>query len=50
MNSPEFKDIVCRICLDENVIVDWNNNLIKHNDISYKDCYYKYTQLKELGM
>ncbi|XP_037822275.1 zinc finger protein 808-like [Lucilia sericata] len=46
MNSSEFKDTVCRICLDEKIAIDWNNRLAEHGDITYKDCYYKYTQLE----
>ncbi|XP_065364517.1 zinc finger protein 37-like [Calliphora vicina] len=46
MNAPEFKDTVCRICLDENVVLDWCNTLVEHCNITYRDCYYKYTQLK----
>ncbi|KAM7349575.1 uncharacterized protein ACRADG_008449 [Cochliomyia hominivorax] len=48
MNSQEYKKRICRICLDENVILDWNLQLFEKGNITYKDCYYKYTQLDYL--
>ncbi|XP_065363461.1 zinc finger protein 423-like [Calliphora vicina] len=48
MYSQEFKEHICRICLDESVVLNWNNNLFEYYDITYKDCYYKYSQLEYL--
>ncbi|KAM7348347.1 uncharacterized protein ACRADG_007703 [Cochliomyia hominivorax] len=48
MNSPEFKNTVCRVCLDEGELFDWGNLLEGHEEITYKDCYYKYTQIMPL--
>lgn len=50
MSCEEFKKNICRICLDENVIIDWNLPLYEDCNMSYKDCYYKYTQLECLGL
>ncbi|XP_046802249.1 zinc finger protein 701-like [Lucilia cuprina] len=49
MNSQEFKKVICRICLDESVVLDWNDSINDYSDITYKDCYYKYTQLEWLA-
>lgn len=40
---------VCRVCLVHKVGINWNNEIEEFCGISYKDCYYKYTQLKEHG-
>ncbi|XP_037822276.1 zinc finger protein 429-like [Lucilia sericata] len=48
MNSQEFKKNICRICLDESVVLDWNDSIYGYSEITYKDCYYKYTQLEWL--
>ncbi|XP_065364145.1 zinc finger protein 39-like [Calliphora vicina] len=46
MNSQEFKKNICRVCLDESVVLDWNDTVYSYFDVTYKDCYYKYTQLE----
>ncbi|KAI8127809.1 hypothetical protein CVS40_2257 [Lucilia cuprina] len=45
MNYHKNTKEVCRICLDENVVLNWNNMLFDYYGITYKECYYKYTQL-----
>ncbi|XP_005186384.2 zinc finger protein 30 [Musca domestica] len=39
---------ICRICMRSYMLLDWNNLLFPLSDskISYKDCYYKYTQIE----
>lgn len=49
MNSFENFQNICRICLNENVILNWNKTLFDSYGVTYKDCYYKYTQLEYLG-
>ncbi|XP_073829676.1 uncharacterized protein [Musca autumnalis] len=41
---------ICRVCMQSHLLLDWNNRLFPFNDckISYKDCYYKYTQIEEM--
>ncbi|XP_037822271.1 zinc finger protein 846-like isoform X2 [Lucilia sericata] len=46
MNYPKNTENICRICLDENVVLNWNNMLFDYYGITYKECYYKYTQLE----
>ncbi|XP_073829675.1 uncharacterized protein [Musca autumnalis] len=36
-------DHICRVCMQEGVLLDWNVSL--WDTISYRDCFYKYTQL-----
>lgn len=50
MSKIMSKKNTCRICLEDNVGLDWNTTLLEYYDITYKDCYYKYTQLEYLGM
>ena len=50
MNTIESKKDICRICLEESVGLDWSTTLLQYYDMSYKDCYYKYTQLEYSGM
>ncbi|KAM7348350.1 uncharacterized protein ACRADG_007704 isoform 2-T3 [Cochliomyia hominivorax] len=49
MDVLESNNRICRICLDVNVVLNWNNTLIECHDVTYKDCYYKYTQLVYLA-
>lgn len=49
MNTQELYQNICRICLNENVVLNWNNTLFECYGVTYKDCYYKYTNLEYLG-
>ncbi|XP_065365783.1 transcription factor Ouib-like isoform X1 [Calliphora vicina] len=46
MDSRKINENLCVICLDDNVILDWNENVAELCNMSYKDCYYKYTKLQ----
>lgn len=46
MDSLKINENVCVICLDDNVTLDWNENVAELCNMSYKDCYYKYTMLQ----
>uniref|UniRef100_A0A1I8M474 Uncharacterized protein n=1 Tax=Musca domestica TaxID=7370 RepID=A0A1I8M474_MUSDO len=39
---------ICRVCMQSFMLLNWNNLLFPMSDskISYKDCYYKYTQIE----
>ncbi|XP_037822263.1 zinc finger protein 177-like isoform X3 [Lucilia sericata] len=45
MESSTFNRNICRICLEDNVTVNWNEEIEILCGFSYKDCYYKYTKL-----
>ncbi|XP_065364488.1 zinc finger protein 2-like [Calliphora vicina] len=46
MDSRKINENLCIICLGDNVILDWNENVAELCNMSYKDCYYKYTKLQ----
>ncbi|XP_013101295.2 zinc finger protein 236 [Stomoxys calcitrans] len=38
----------CRVCLQTEVILNWNEELIYSSGMSYRSCYFKYSQLPEI--
>ncbi|XP_065365784.1 PR domain zinc finger protein 5-like isoform X2 [Calliphora vicina] len=47
MDSLKLNGNICRICLDDNVTINWSEEIVEFSGISYKDCYYKYTELQQ---
>ncbi|KAI8128067.1 Zinc finger protein 271 [Lucilia cuprina] len=47
MEPSKFNQNICRICLEDNVTVNWNEEIEISCGFSYKDCYYKYTKIPE---
>lgn len=41
--------LICRICMDTETVLDWHEELFESSGLSYRDCYYKYTQLDDIG-
>lgn len=50
MDKQEFEKLTCRICLGEYAEQNWNDILQGEIDITYKDCYCKFTGLECFGV
>ncbi|XP_037822274.1 zinc finger protein 624-like isoform X2 [Lucilia sericata] len=46
MEPSKFNENICRICLEDNGALNWNEEIEILCGFSYKDCYYKYTELQ----
>lgn len=49
MDFFETNDNSCRICLSNIILVNWNEEIFELCGMTYRDCYFKYTQLEEIG-